>query len=137
HRRRGGLWGLFNRGFGRLTNGYTRSAGGIARRAGRMMIIYLILAAGLGYFFLKLPSGFVPNEDQGFVIVGIQGPPEASSDRTAAAVNQVEAILRQEQAVEHVVAVLGFGFSGSGPNSAIAFVKLKDWAQRGPEDGVQ
>ncbi|MCB1445198.1 MAG: multidrug efflux RND transporter permease subunit [Rhizobiaceae bacterium] len=137
HHEKRGLSGLFNRGFGKLTNGYAWTVGGIARRAGRIMILYLIIAAGLGYLFVRLPSGFVPNEDQGFLIVGIQGTPESSSKRTSETINKVESIFKTESAVEHMVAVLGFGFSGAGPNSAIAFVTLKDWEERGPGNTVQ
>jgi multidrug efflux pump len=135
HEKRG-LSGLFNRGFGKVTNGYAWTIGGITKRAGRIMLIYILIAGALGYLFLKVPSGFVPNEDQGFLIVGVQGTPEASSQRTSEAINKVEAIFKTEPAVEHMVAVLGFGFSGVGPNAAISFVTLKDWEARGPGNTV-
>ncbi|MGV3548491.1 multidrug efflux RND transporter permease subunit [Rhizobium sp.] len=137
HQEKRGLGGWFNRGFDRLTNGYTWTAGGLAKRAGRVMLIYLMIGGALGYLFMKLPSGFVPNEDQGFLIIGVQGTPEASAQRTSAAVNQIEQILKTEPSVKDVVAVLGFGFSGIGPNAAISFVSLKDWSERGEGQGVQ
>jgi len=137
HHGKRGLAGWFNRGLDRVTSGYSWAAGGFAKRAGRVMLIYLLIGGALGYLFLKLPSGFVPNEDQGFLIVGVQGTPESSAQRTSQSINQVEAILRTEPSVKDIVAVLGFGFSGVGPNAAIAFVSLKDWSERGEGQGVQ
>ncbi|MDO6966602.1 efflux RND transporter permease subunit [Rhizobium alvei] len=136
HHEKGGLAGLFNRGFGKLTNGYAWSVSGIARRAGRIMLIYVLIGGALGYLFLKVPSGFVPNEDQGFLIVGVQGTPEASAQRTSDAINKVEGIFKNEPAVKDMIAVLGFGFSGQGPNAAISFISLKDWAERGIGNSV-
>ncbi|MDQ8730236.1 efflux RND transporter permease subunit [Bradyrhizobium sp. LHD-71] len=132
HQQKKGLGGWFNRGFERLTAGYAGAVTAMLRRTGRMMIVYLALFAGLGYLFLNLPGAFVPDEDQGFIIVDVQGPPEASHNRTVASLERIEAIFKAEPAVANVVAVQGFSFSGNGPNAAIAFVTLKDWAERGP-----
>jgi multidrug efflux pump len=137
HHEKRGPGGWFNRGFDRLASGYSRSVAGMARRAGRMMVVYLALVAGLGYLFISLPSAFVPNEDQGFLIVDIQGPPEASANRTIESIKQIEGIFKSEPAVENVVAIQGFSFSGNGANAALAFVTLKDWAERGPGNAVQ
>ncbi|MFC0220401.1 multidrug efflux RND transporter permease subunit [Pseudochelatococcus lubricantis] len=137
HHEKGGLGGWFNRKFDRLTHGYSGIITGMARRAGRMMVVYLALVVGLGYLFVKLPGGFVPNEDQGFLIVDVQGPPEASRNRTLASLEQIEKIFAAEPAVENVVAIQGFSFSGTGPNAALVFVTLKDWAERGEGSSVQ
>jgi multidrug efflux pump len=137
HHEKRSLGGWFNRKFDRLTAGYSTVVTGMARRAGRMMVVYLALAVGLGYLFISLPTAFVPNEDQGFLIVDIQAPPEASANRTRASVERIEAIFRDEPAVENVVAIQGFSFSGMGANAAIAFVTLKDWAERGDGNTVQ
>jgi multidrug efflux pump len=137
HHEKHGLGGWFNRKFDRLTAGYSTVVTGMARRAGRMMVVYLALVVGLGYLFVSLPTAFVPNEDQGFLIVDIQAPPEASANRTRASVERIEAIFKDEPAVENVVAIQGFSFSGMGANAAIAFVTLKDWAERGDGNSVQ
>jgi multidrug efflux pump len=137
HHEKRGPGGWFNRKFDRLTAGYSTVVTGMARRAGRMMVVYLALVVGLGYLFVSLPTAFVPNEDQGFLIVDIQAPPEASANRTRASVERIEAIFRDEPAVENVVAIQGFSFSGMGANAAIAFVTLKDWAERGDGNSVQ
>ncbi|KQO83647.1 efflux RND transporter permease subunit [Rhizobium sp. Leaf262] len=137
HHEKRGLGGWFNRKFDGLTDGYTRAATGGARRAGRMMVIYLALVAGLGYLFVNLPSAFVPDEDQGFLIVDIQGPPEASANRTVASIEQIEKIFKDEPSVKDVVAIQGFSFSGNGANAALAFITLKDWSERGADNSAQ
>jgi multidrug efflux pump len=137
HHHKRGIGGWFNRNFERITSGYSKTVTGMARRAGRMMIVYLALLIGLGYLFINLPTAFVPDEDQGFMIVDIQGPPEASANRTIESIKQVEKIFRSESAVENIVAIQGFSFSGNGANAALAFVTLKDWADRGPGNTVQ
>ncbi|MCD2174352.1 efflux RND transporter permease subunit [Rhizobium sp. C4] len=137
HHEKTGLAGWFNRGFDRITRGYSKTAHGLTRRAGRMMVIYLALVAGLGYLYVNLPSGFVPAEDQGNLIVDVQGPPEASANRTKATVEQIEKIFKAESAVKDVVVIQGFSFSGTGPNAALMFVTLKDWSERGPNNSAQ
>lgn len=137
HLEKKGLGGWFNRAFERLTFSYVRRVSGFTRRAGRMMFIYVVLVAGLGYLFLALPGSFVPDEDQGYLIVDVQGPPEASSNRTIASLREVEAILKADPAVDNVFAVQGFSFSGSGPNAAMLFPTLKDWAVRGDGNSAQ
>ena len=137
HHEKRGIGGWFNRKFDGLTDGYTKTAMGAARRAGRMMVVYLALLAGLGYLFISLPSAFVPDEDQGFLIVDIQGPPEASANRTIASVKQIEKIFSAEPAVKDIVAIQGFSFSGNGANAALAFVTLKDWSERGAGNSAQ
>lgn len=137
HHERKGFFGWFNRGFNSATRGYSGMVGGVARRAGRFMIVYLALLAGLGWAYLQLPSSFLPNEDQGFILVDIQAPAEASANRTSAVIEKMEAILAEEPAVQNVVALRGFSFSGSGQNAGLSFVTLKDWSERGPEDSAQ
>ncbi|KRB62162.1 acriflavine resistance protein B [Rhizobium sp. Root708] len=136
HHQKRGVGGWFNRKFERLTLGYSASVTGMARRAGRMMIVYVALLVGLGYLFVSLPTSFVPNEDQGFLIVDIQGPPEASANRTIESIKQIEAIFRAEPAVANIVAIQGFSFSGNGANAGLAFVTLKDWSERGEGNSV-
>jgi multidrug efflux pump len=137
HHDKRGFFGWFNRGFRKTTNGYAASVGWTARRAGRFMVIYLALLAGLGWVYMRLPTSFLPNEDQGFIIVDMQTPPEASGNRTLGVVKTVEQIFSKEPAVEHRAAVLGFSFSGAGDNAALAFITFKDWAERGIADSAQ
>ncbi|NNV19097.1 MULTISPECIES: efflux RND transporter permease subunit [Brucella] len=136
HHEKKGLGGWFNRKFDALTSGYSRATTALVKRTGRVMVVYLALLAGLGYLFINLPSGFVPNEDQGYLLVDVQGPPEASANRTLASIKQMEEIFAAEPAVKDVLAIQGFSFSGNGANAAMIFVTLKDWAERGEGNSV-
>lgn len=137
HHHKTGLGGWFNRAFERMAAGYSGRVAGIVRKTGRMMGVYLALLVGLGYLFMQLPTAFVPDEDQGYLIVDIQGPPEASANRTLSSIKEIEAIFMAEPAVDSVVAIQGFSFSGNGANAALAFVPLKDWSERGEGDAAQ
>ncbi|GIK95848.1 MAG: multidrug efflux RND transporter permease subunit [Alphaproteobacteria bacterium] len=136
HHQKRGFFGWFNRGFQKTSGRYGSAVGWIGRRAGRFMIIYLALLAGLGWAFMLLPSAFLPNEDQGFLLVDIQAPPEASDNRTVGVVEQVERVFLGEDAVERIIAILGFSFSGAGQNAALAFVNLEDWSERDDNDAA-
>src|SRR3546814_4781759 len=81
-------------------------------------------------------SSDLPNEDQGFLLVDMQAPGEASANRTLKVIEQVEAAFGQEPAVERVVAISGFSFSGTGQNAGLAFITLNDWSERGAEDAA-
>ncbi|MGI2032132.1 multidrug efflux RND transporter permease subunit [Rhizobium panacihumi] len=136
HHDKKGFFGMFNRGFDKASHGYSGGVAKIIKRSGRFMIIYLALLVGLGWAYMQLPSSFLPNEDQGFLIVDVQAPAEASTDRTTEVISQIEKIALQEKAVERIIAINGFSFSGSGQNAGLAFITLKDWDERGPEDSA-
>ena len=135
-----GFFGWFNRGFDRTNRVYTRGVGGSLRRPFRMLVIYVALLAGLGVMFLRLPGGFLPDEDQGIAFVQVVAPPGATSDRTQRALDEVTRYLREDESgvVASVFAINGFNFSGRGQNSGMAFVKLRDWSDRpGAANSVQ
>ncbi|HET6788096.1 MAG TPA: efflux RND transporter permease subunit, partial [Aquabacterium sp.] len=90
HHGRKGFFGWFNRGFDAVTHGYERWTHNFVRRGARMVIIYLVLLGAVGWLYARLPSAFLPNEDQGNLIVNIQLPPGATSNRTEEVVSQVE-----------------------------------------------
>ncbi|XOK13317.1 multidrug efflux RND transporter permease subunit [Agrobacterium tumefaciens] len=136
HHEKKGFFGWFNRGFDKASHKYSSSVGSIIKRSGRFMVIYAALLVGLGWAYMQLPSSFLPNEDQGYLIVDIQAPAEASSDRTLQSIRQIEKIFMEEPAVDRVIAVSGFSFSGSGQNAGLAFATLKDWSERGPNDSA-
>ncbi|WP_434771879.1 multidrug efflux RND transporter permease subunit [Pseudomonas entomophila] len=137
HGRRGGLFGAFNRGFERMSGGYQRWVGQALARSGRYLLVYGVLLGVLGYGFSQLPSAFLPTEDQGYTITDIQLPPGASRMRTEQVAAQIEAHNAGEPGVGNTTLILGFSFSGSGQNAALAFTTLKDWAERGAADGAQ
>ncbi|WPB79776.1 efflux RND transporter permease subunit [Archangium violaceum] len=131
-----GFFGWFNRGFTRTSNAYRGFVGRTLHRAGRFMLIYAAVLAGLGWLFVQLPSSFIPSEDKGFLILGVQGPAEATVNRTLDAVVQMEKTLQAEPGVERVVAILGFSFYGQGQNAALSFATLKPWSERGAQDSA-
>ncbi|MCD2181641.1 efflux RND transporter permease subunit [Rhizobium sp. GN54] len=137
HHEKRGFFGWFNRGFDRTAHGYSGVVGKVVRRSGRLMVVYLALLVGLAYAYLQLPTSFLPNEDQGYLIVDMQAPSEASGTRTAEVIQQVEKIFLGEKAVADIVAISGYSFSGTGQNAGLAFVPLKDWSERGPEDSAE
>ena len=125
-----GFFGGFNRGFARSAKGYEGWVAKLLRRSGRMMVIYVALIAAVGVLYMRLPTSFLPNEDQGDLLVNIQLPPGATLERTQAVVEKVEEFMLQQPEVKNMVAVLGFSFSGQGQNAGLSFVTLKDWSER-------
>jgi len=132
-----GFFGWFNRAFARTTSSYTSGVRWLLGRAGRVMVIYLVLLAALGWGFMRLPSSFLPNEDQGFILVDMQAPAGASTNRTDAVQHQVEEIFSEEDVVDQTAFVRGFSFSGAGENAGLAFITLTDWEERGPENSAE
>ncbi|WP_181944695.1 efflux RND transporter permease subunit, partial [Klebsiella pneumoniae] len=99
-------------------------------RTGRMMLLYTALCLALYAGLSSLPSSFLPDEDQGYFMSSIQLPSDATMQRTLKVVQRFEDEIAARQAVESNIMILGFGFSGSGQNSAMAFTTLKDWKNR-------
>ena len=138
HHERKGFFGWFNRGFKRTTQGYESVVARILPRAGRFLIIYAAILAAVALMYQRLPTSFLPNEDQGYLIVNVQLPPGAAQSRTEEVVKQVEGFFLAQPEVDKVVGVLGFSFSGSGQNAALVFVPLKPWEERvGPQHSAQ
>ena len=102
----------------------------ILARTGRFLVLYLLIVALASFMFLRLPGSFLPTEDQGYLIANVQLPPGATQTRTLAVMQQAEAFFLKQPEVDQMVSVLGFSFSGSGQNAALAFVTLKPWDER-------
>ncbi len=136
HERRG-FFGWFNRGFRRTTNGYRGAIARMLPRAGRWMVVYAAIGVALAVLYARLPTSFLPLEDQGYTITDIQLPAGATANRTLEVIEQMEAHYRSRPSVENVVAISGFSFSGMGQNSALAFTTLKDWSLRGSDESAQ
>lgn len=120
----------FNARFHRLTAFYLSGLGFVLKRTGRMMLIYAALCLALYAGLSALPSSFLPDEDQGYFMSSIQLPSDATMQRTLKVVDKFEEEIAQRQAIQSNIMILGFGFSGSGQNSAMAFTTLKDWKKR-------
>ncbi|EIB99677.1 efflux RND transporter permease subunit [Pantoea anthophila] len=136
HGKTTGFFGWFNRMFDKSTNHYVDSVGHIIRSTGRYMVIYLVIVVGMAYLFMRLPSSFLPEEDQGLLLAQAQLPAGATQERTQKVLDQVtDYFLTQEKdTVKSVFTVNGFGFAGRGQNTGIAFVSLKPWDERTGSD---
>jgi len=130
HHAKGGFFGWFNRGFSATAKRYEGLLGKLVGRGLRVMLVYLAIVAGVIWLVLRLPTSFLPNEDQGTLLINVQLPPGATANRALAVMEQVEAYILKQPEVQSMVSVLGFSFSGQGQNAAIAFVTLKDWHER-------
>ncbi|WP_295520632.1 multidrug efflux RND transporter permease subunit SmeE [uncultured Stenotrophomonas sp.] len=128
----------FNRGFDRSSETYQRGVKGIIHRPWRFMGIFVALAVVMGVLFARLPSSFLPNEDQGIMMALVQTPVGATQERTLEAMAKLEDhfLKNEADAVESIFAVQGFSFAGMGQNAGMAFVKLKDWKERDADHSV-
>ncbi|XXN64152.1 efflux RND transporter permease subunit [Enterobacter ludwigii] len=133
HGKTTGFFGWFNRMFDKSTNHYVDSVGHIVRSTGRYLLIYLVIVVGMAYLFIKLPTSFLPEEDQGLLLAQAQLPAGATQERTQKVLDQVTDyfLTKEKDSVNSVFTVNGFGFAGRGQNTGIAFVSLKPWDERG------
>ncbi|MBV6303637.1 multidrug efflux RND transporter permease subunit [Candidimonas humi] len=130
HEGKRGFFGWFNRGFERTTKGYEGWVGRSLKRGGRMMLVYLVIIIALGWIYLRLPSSFLPVEDQGYIAVNMELPAGSTANRTLEIIEKVEDYFRKQPQTANMITVQGFSFNGNGLNSAIAFVTLKDFKDR-------
>ncbi|MGB4333776.1 MAG: efflux RND transporter permease subunit [Chromatiaceae bacterium] len=140
HERRRGFLGWFNRGFNRSVGFYTRGTGFMLQRRWFFLAVYLLLVGALAWLYPRLPSAFLPDEDQGILIMQAVLPAGATLERTEKVLEQIERHFRdnEAEAVQEFITVAGFSFAGQGQNMAIGFVKLKDWSERNrPDLGVR
>jgi len=136
----GGPLRWFERGFTRLTGGYTKSVGWITRRPLRIGVIYLVLVGGMGWLFTQTPTSFLPEEDQGIMFTLVQGPSGATAERTRDVMEGIERhfLEAEQETVDSLFTVVGFSFAGQGQNVGIGFIQLKDWDERTePDESVQ
>ncbi len=132
-----GFFGWFNRVFAKTTTGYLGIVGRMLQKTGRYLVMYAVIIAATGWLFMHLPGSFLPEEDQGYFISMAQLPPGSSQERTVEVLSQMEQFFLKQPEVDHVIGVVGFSFFGSGQNSALTFVRLKDWDERkGPDSSA-
>ncbi|MBA3541068.1 MAG: efflux RND transporter permease subunit, partial [Deltaproteobacteria bacterium] len=130
--RRRGIFGLFNRGYERTSRGYEKTIGVVVRRRVPALLVFAALAGVLALTFTRVPKGFLPDEDQGVFNVQALLPPGATQEQTRAVMERITDyfMTREKDSVESVMAITGFGFSGRGQNSGLAFVRLLHWDDR-------
>ncbi|WP_298625615.1 efflux RND transporter permease subunit, partial [uncultured Zoogloea sp.] len=130
HRPARGFFGWFNQRFSRLTELYEHGVLGLVKRSGRVMVLFAALVAALGVSLDRLPSAFLPEEDQGYFMTSIQLPSDATTERTLEIVKTFEAHAATRPGIASTQSVLGFSFSGAGPNAAVIFSNMKEWEHR-------
>jgi len=136
HRRTKGFFGLFNRTFEKGSSTYRSGVQAILARSGRFMAIFAALVVVMGVLFTRLPSSFLPAEDQGYLLSQVLAPVGATQQRTLQSIEKLEHhfLENEKDAVKAVFSVQGFSFGGSGQNNGLAFVNLKDWSEREAPD---
>jgi multidrug efflux pump len=138
HHAKKGFFGWFNRGFSKTARNYEHGVARVLPHAARYLLIYVAIVAAAAVVYVRLPTSFLPNEDQGTMLVNVQLPPGATQARTLSVMQQVEGFILKQPEVQEMVSVLGYSFSGLGQNAALAFITLKDWdTRKGPEHSAQ
>jgi multidrug efflux pump len=135
HYEKKGFFGWFNRNFNKATTKYQTSVNSMLGKTGRYMVIYVAIVIALGVLFMRLPSSFLPDEDQGIMFTQMTLPVGATKERSMVVMDQIEKHYLEDEkaAVRSVFSVIGFSFSGRGQNNAIAFVGMRDWSERTDE----
>ncbi|MGH6768022.1 MAG: efflux RND transporter permease subunit [Xanthobacteraceae bacterium] len=132
--RRNAVYRAFNRIYDRIERGYARMVTRIVARSGAAVLAALALIAVVGFMFTRVPTGFLPIEDQGYLIANVQLPDGASLERTQKALDQVQAIASKTPGVSQVVTIAGVSVldgSATLANGGVAYIILKDWDERG------
>lgn len=130
HHQKKGFFAWFNRKFESSTQRYTHGVQRVLHKTGRMVVVYLGLIVVAVVLMMRLPTSFIPSEDQGSIMTSIQLPAGATKERTDKTLEQVTQTALSMPEVENIITISGFSFSGSGQNMAMGFVKLKDWSER-------
>ena len=138
HEPRRGVFGLFNRGFDRVTNTYRNIVAWSLRGPFKWIVPYALICGGMGLLFTRLPTGFLPQEDQGIGMVIWTLPSGASLSRTLEVSKTVEKhyLENEKKTVESIFTIAGWSFIGAGQNSGMAFVEFKDWDERPGKDNT-
>lgn len=133
-----GFFGWFNRFFFKVSRGYEKFVGKTFNAKWIFAIVYAAVIAVMALLFTRLPSSFVPEEDQGVLMTLVQLPAGSTLDQTAAVMEKVGGYFREQEAdnVESVFTISGFSFGASGQNAGLAFVKLKDWSERTSDESL-
>lgn len=136
HLEKRGFFGWFNRMFERNTDRYQSGVAGILKRKGLFLFIYLCVVGAVALLFARIPTAFLPDEDQGTMVVQVQMPANASAERNQLVLNEMRDYLLHDEAavVESAYTVNGFNFAGRGQNSGMLFIGLKSWEARSGDD---
>jgi multidrug efflux pump len=133
-----GFFGWFNRSFDRSVQSYERGVSSMLRHKVPYLLAYLLIIVGMVVLFTRIPTAFLPEEDQGVLFAQVQTPAGSSSERTQAVVDQMRSYLLSDESdtVSSVFTVTGFNFAGRGQSSGMAFIMLKPWDERSANNNV-
>ncbi|HYD82236.1 MAG TPA: efflux RND transporter permease subunit [Paucimonas sp.] len=134
HLEKRGFFGWFNRWFKRGSERYQGVVARVISAAGRAMLIYGLILGLVAWLFVRLPTSFLPDEDQGYLLTMVQLPTGATAERTREVLRQMDEHFLRDPAVDKIVTVAGFSFFGRGQNGGLAFIALKDWSERKSPD---
>lgn len=127
-----GFFGWFNRMFDASAERYKNGVRHVVHQRIRYLLVYVVIVAGLAFLFIRMPTSFLPEEDQGVLLAMVQLPPSASKQRTDKVLKDLTNyfLTKEKDTVSSVMDVSGFSFAGRGQNVGMAFIKLKDWSLR-------
>jgi multidrug efflux pump len=133
-----GFFGWFNRSFDRGVRSYERGVGNMLTNKAPYLLAYVIILVGMVWLFTRIPTAFLPEEDQGVLFAQVQTPAGSSAQRTQVVIDEMRSYLldKESSAVASVFTVNGFNFAGRGQSSGLAFIMLKPWDQRDAENSV-
>ncbi len=132
HAAKRGFFGWFNRCFEKLTRGYSATTAACIRRWGRCMIIFVLLTGIMAWIFHRIPTAFLPEEDQGMALLVVTLPSGSTQEQTLQVLERIEDIVlnTEKDAIKEMFTAAGFSFGGRGQNTALGFIKFKDWSER-------
>jgi multidrug efflux pump len=133
-----GFFGWFNRNFDRGVQSYERGVGNMLSRKAPYLLAYLLIVVGMIWLFTRIPTAFLPEEDQGVLFAQVQTPAGSSAERTQVVIDEMRSYLLDKEAgaVSSVFTVNGFNFAGRGQSSGLAFIMLKPWDERNSDNSV-
>ncbi|MHA3737572.1 efflux RND transporter permease subunit EmhB [Pseudomonas sp. Eth.TT006] len=133
-----GFFGWFNRNFDRGVRSYERGVGNMLSRKAPYLLAYLLIVVGMIWLFTRIPTAFLPEEDQGVLFAQVQTPAGSSAERTQVVIDEMRSYLLDKEAgaVSSVFTVNGFNFAGRGQSSGLAFIMLKPWGERDASNSV-
>jgi multidrug efflux pump len=133
-----GFFGWFNRSFDRGVRSYERGVGNMLSRKAPYLLAYVLIVVGMIWLFTRIPTAFLPEEDQGVLFAQVQTPAGSSAERTQVVIDEMRSYLLEKEsgAVASVFTVNGFNFAGRGQSSGLAFIMLKPWDERDASNSV-
>ena len=130
HEEKKGFFGWFNRTFSKGTHKYESIVAKVLKHAVPMLVVYAALGGVAGLLYKNIPDSFLPQEDQGSLMMMVQLPAGATKERTDATLATANEVITKMPEVESFLGVSGFSFAGSGQNMGFGFITLKDWSER-------